>query len=270
MVEVGTPSARAAAAAARALATFDLPARADRDWLTLRDGNGSPRGRPRALRLGQSEKTLIGIAARVQQPSPERVVGVHHAPARVLRCEEQRLGPEVGLHRAVVVEVVLAQVREDRDVVAVTVQSVLDEGVGADLEGHGRRAPSPARGRGRAATRVTRAWCALPRASRSPTSPSHGLPAPSAGSRSSSSCRSCPSPRRCAATSPGRSRGRRRQVPSRDGRRPARRSAAPLPRPRRRAGARTRRRPHRHDGPPPQIRDRRSGHRAGSSAGRRG
>ena len=58
---------------------------------------------------------------------PVGVVGIHHAGASVLGREQRRLGFEVSLHREVEIEVVLTQIGEHGDVVAVTVHAMLHE-----------------------------------------------------------------------------------------------------------------------------------------------
>ncbi len=99
--------------------------------------------------LLQADLELLGLCERedahrylggLEEPLAVQVVRVHDGPARVLRREELRFGREVGLHGPVIVEVVLAQVREDCHVMAVTVEPVLGERVGADFE---RRRCSP-------------------------------------------------------------------------------------------------------------------------------
>ncbi len=54
----------------------------------------------------------------------------------MLRREQRRLGFEVVLHREVEIEVVLTQVGEHGDVVAVAVNAMLDEGMRGDLHRH--------------------------------------------------------------------------------------------------------------------------------------
>ena len=85
-------------------------------------------------------------AGRRHDPLRHRVVGVHHrgrglhGARRVAAVEQHELGVEVGLERAVVVEVVVAQVREHRHVEVEPVAAALDQGVAAQLERHGLHA----------------------------------------------------------------------------------------------------------------------------------
>ncbi len=63
------------------------------------------------------------VAAPSASRLPHVVADVHHGRRRLRPCEESPLRLEVLLHRAVQVEVVLAQVREDEDVEADTVEA---------------------------------------------------------------------------------------------------------------------------------------------------
>jgi hypothetical protein len=53
---------------------------------------------------------------RPQEPARGGIVGVQEPPDGMIRREEDGLGLEVALHRPVVVEVVLGEVREDGEV----------------------------------------------------------------------------------------------------------------------------------------------------------
>ncbi len=71
-----------------------------------------------------------------QAPSP-RVVRVHHRGPRVRGREQPRLRAEVGVHRRVVVEMILGEVREGRHVEHHAAHAMLVERVGGDLHRHG-------------------------------------------------------------------------------------------------------------------------------------
>ena len=88
------------------------------------------------LGVGERERPRGDLGA-LEQALPERVVCVDHAPAGVLRREEPGLGREVGLHAPVVVEMVLAQVREDGNVVDIAIEPVLGQRVRGHFERHG-------------------------------------------------------------------------------------------------------------------------------------
>src|SRR5579875_3813960 len=97
----------------------------------------------------RSDFQVVGVAAPVQEgPSPgclhplnqalaPLVVGVYHRHRRHRRCEQAGLGLEVGLHVAVVVEVVLGEVGEHGSVEGDGGDPLLDEGVGRDFHGDG-------------------------------------------------------------------------------------------------------------------------------------
>ncbi len=68
-----------------------------------------------------------------EQPSTPRIVSVDDAAQRAPRVEQGRLCLEVVLHRPVVVEVVMAQVGEDRDVEVDALHPRLDQRVARDL-----------------------------------------------------------------------------------------------------------------------------------------
>ena len=93
------------------------------------DGTGQRRDdalpAPGELRAARTQHDVGGIgvvhgdgrdAGALQETLAPRVVGVDDAAQRVARGEERRLRLEVLLHRPVVVEVVVAEVGEDRDV----------------------------------------------------------------------------------------------------------------------------------------------------------
>ena len=198
------------------------------------------------------------MAAVSSSLRPKASSALTTASAGVLGREQHGLGREVGLHRPVVVEVVLAEVREDGDVVAVAVEAVLREGVRGDLERHGRCGRRPWRARA-----PLQLGCLRRRARPAEGADHRRRPAVALEDRPQEVGRrrlavGARSPRRCAATRPGRSRARTRRAPSRDGRRRHRpRAGRPWP-PRLRAGARRRRRPRRRARRPGRSRDRRS------------
>ena len=107
MTSSGTPRAAAVVAAARALATWNDPASASS---TRRPRHGTT-CRSAALSTSltsASEYPTVGTPARVEQPPAPGVVRVDHGQRGALGREQRRLGREVGLHRPVVVEVVVA------------------------------------------------------------------------------------------------------------------------------------------------------------------
>ena len=136
------PSARAAAAAASRFSTLNAPRRRERTAIPSTVHSMPSRvtrtSRARMSARGPMPNDVAGIAASRKQALPGRVVGVHDRPRRVLRREEPRLRLEVRLHRAVEVQVVLRQVREDRDVEHDAVHAVLLERVRRHLQ---RRPP---------------------------------------------------------------------------------------------------------------------------------
>ena len=76
-----------------------------------------------------------GDAGALQEPLSPRIVRVDDAAQRVARREEHCLGLEVLLHRPVVVEVVVAEVGEDRDVEVDALDPCLDQRVARHLHG---------------------------------------------------------------------------------------------------------------------------------------
>ena len=108
-------SASAASAANSALSTLMAPV----------SGVDDPLPAPGELGMAGAQHNVGGVgvvdgdrrdAGLLQEPRAPWVVGVDHAAQRVARREQHRLRLEVLLHRPVVVEVVVAEVREDRDV----------------------------------------------------------------------------------------------------------------------------------------------------------
>ena len=223
----GTPTERHNAIAARQLDTLNAPRNDDRDLEATRLER-EPRGRhpqtggPQGGIGLDAERGHRDLGRLEQAPAP-CVVGVHDAPPSPARCEQARLRREVRLHRRVVVEVVLRQVRERHGVEHDPVHPVLLEGVRGDLHGHevdtpvthARQQPvEVGRLGGRALDRRPDRRRSAPRWCRS--RPGDDRPcgrSPRAG-RSWSSCRSCPS--RPASSSPMRGHGThaRRGVPS--------------------------------------------------------
>ena len=124
----------------------------------------------------------------------------HRRPGRL---EEPGLGREVLLHRAVVVEVVTAQIGEGRHVEDDGVDPVLGQGVGRDLHGHCLSGPRPGTRPAGAGGRGTRAWSAPRPRCRSPRWTARrgpGRPGPGGSPWSSRWCRS---PRPCAGRATG-------------------------------------------------------------------
>jgi hypothetical protein len=101
---------------------------------------------PGERRAGRRDRHRAGVAGHVpdgrdlrgvaQQPTV-RVVEAHDRAVGATRLEEHGLGVEVGLHGAVVVEVVLAEVGEAGDREPRAVDAVLDQRVRRHLDGHG-------------------------------------------------------------------------------------------------------------------------------------
>ena len=125
------------------VADVDLAARADPHRRPVEAEAALLAGRPRARRPRRARRTPTGIAAVSSSRRPNGSSALTTARLACSGVKSMRLGREVGLHGPVVVEVVLAQVREDGHVVAVAVEAVLDEGVRGDLERHGRPAGVP-------------------------------------------------------------------------------------------------------------------------------
>src|SRR5699024_3104341 len=73
----------------------------------------------------------------VDQRAAETVVGVDHGDVAVLGGEERGLGFEVIAQVGVEVQVVLGQVRENRDIVACAADPAQGEGVAGDVHGGG-------------------------------------------------------------------------------------------------------------------------------------
>ena len=101
------------------------------------DRQGDVRG------VGAPDRHHLDALDLVGEPLAPGVVHVDHGQAAAPGGEEAGLGGEVGLHRVVVVEVVMAQVGEGADVEADPVDPVLGQRVGGDLHGH-RPAPGVA------------------------------------------------------------------------------------------------------------------------------
>jgi hypothetical protein len=74
---------------------------------------------------------------QLQQTPRPRAVEEHHPPGSERREEQAGLGGEVGLHRAVPVEMVLGEVRVDRHGEAGAVDAAQVQPVRGDLHGHG-------------------------------------------------------------------------------------------------------------------------------------
>ena len=132
------PRERAAAAAASRFSTLNAPRSRDRisipsivnaDAVAVDDHVESPQ-----VGLGRDAERRGGDLEVAQQPASERIVHVHDGPTRVIRREEPRLGLEVRIHRAVVVEMVLRQVREDRRIEHDAVDPLLLERMRRHLE----------------------------------------------------------------------------------------------------------------------------------------
>ncbi len=136
------PSARAAAAAASRFSTLNAPRRRERTAIPSTVHSMPSRvtrtSRSSDVRSRADAERRRGDRGIAQEALPGRVVGVHDRPRRVLRREEPRLRLEVRLHRAVEVQVVLRQVREDRDVEHDAVHTALLERVRRHLQ---RRPP---------------------------------------------------------------------------------------------------------------------------------
>ncbi len=109
-----------------------------------RQRGDDPLPAPRERRVAGAQHDVGGItvvhgdggdAGAIEQALPPGVVGVHDAAQRMARREEQRLGLEVLLHRPVVVQVVVAQVGEDRHVEMDALDPGLDQRVARHLHG---------------------------------------------------------------------------------------------------------------------------------------
>lgn len=101
--------------------------------------------------------STVGTRCRAARARP-LVVDAHDGRGGPRRLEEARLRLEVVLHRAVVVQVLAAEVRERRDVEADAVDAPLVERVAGHLEGDGAGPPLVARAVGHVAQRAVQVW----------------------------------------------------------------------------------------------------------------
>ena len=108
----------------------------------IAEGEGLARGAGDDGRADHVSIMVQGVGdlrdlAVVGEAAPPHAIDADHGAARAGRGEEVRLGGEVVLHGAVEVEVVLAQLGEDRDVVDDPVDATEHERVTGDLHRHG-------------------------------------------------------------------------------------------------------------------------------------
>ena len=127
----------------------------------------------------------------VEEQTTVQIVGVRHSEVGELGREQARLRPEVLLGGAMQVEVVGAEVGEDRGGEPRPVDAVQRQGVRGDLHHDGHVAVVMERAPGGPAARVPRASCAVPTASRSTRSVALRRGGWRRGGAPSSSCRSC-------------------------------------------------------------------------------
>ena len=128
-------------------------------------GDTSPhrrRGGIRPVPAAEHERDRLHVRRqRADQVSATRVVGVDHRVRETRRLEQCRLGPRVGIHVRVIVEVVAAQIGEHRGVDPDRFDSALVEGVGRHL--HGERVESGIAHLRQPAVDLDRARCRQPR-----------------------------------------------------------------------------------------------------------
>ena len=135
MVASSMPRAEAAWAAARALATLNAPPRA-RCTRWPRQVNDEPEAESSSPSASSSEYGVGRDGGGVGEEASVGAVEVDDGPLGELGLEQAGLGLEVRLHRAVVVEVVAAEVGEHGHGEAGAVDPVQVEGVRRDLHGH--------------------------------------------------------------------------------------------------------------------------------------
>ena len=121
----------------------DLEVRAGLDQVGVAaKGEGLARGAGDDGRADHVSIMVQGVGdlrdlALVGEAAPPHAIDADHGATRAGCGEEVRLGGEVVLHGAVEVEMVLAELGEDRDVVDDPVDAAEHERVAGDLHGHG-------------------------------------------------------------------------------------------------------------------------------------
>ena len=165
IASTGVPIAAAVVAAARAFITLNAPP------------SGTTRRSPRQVKATVDDVTSTSVtsarlngtisigAASTRQPSV-LVVDVDDADDGATGLEQQRLGPEVLLDRAVQVEVVAAEIGEHGGVEPRPVDAVQGQGVRRDLHHHRAVAPIADARRGGPAAPAPPGWCRRPTACR--------------------------------------------------------------------------------------------------------
>ena len=142
-----TPSAHAHAAAASALATLKSPISGSATSCGAPSNTSAKRLPSRRaahvgrVHVGGARRPEAHRARRPRQRLPRGIVGVDHGDAvRRELLDEQRLGREVRLHRAVIVEMIAREVREHRRLEREPFDASLMQRVRRRLHRHGAHA----------------------------------------------------------------------------------------------------------------------------------